>query len=536
MTYRVFCDDSLLFNSRLESLRIFAPEVELEANKTGSFAFTVYPDHPYYARIRRLKSIIKVYQDNYLLFRGRVLDEETGMHNEKRVYCEGELAFLLDTIQRPYDFTGGVSEYLSMLLASHNAQADAEKQFALGNVTATDENDTIVRANSEYVHVWDEINAKLLDILGGFIQVRHENNVNYIDYLADFTLLSPQKIEFGVNLIDIKRLKKGADIATAIIPLGAKIPDAEGQETEARVTIADVNGGVDYITDPEAIAQYGFIVKTAIFDDVTEPENLLAKGRTQLNDFVKAWETIELSAADLAAAGREITSFHIGTQVRAISKPHGIDALFAVTKLTTNLLNPGENKLALGKTIPAFSAAITGVSRAQEQILTQVKQNAQKAAEAVINAEKNMLASIEVSAENIRTAVSESYALKDEAEALVSAVSTEIEQTKNSVEIQFNQFMADIEAVSAGADAEFEEIRKYIRFADGKILLGEAGNELELQISNARISFLQDGAEVAYFSDRKLHVTDAEILHSLQIGGFAFVPRDNGNVSWKKVL
>jgi hypothetical protein len=131
--------------------------------------------------------------------------------------------------------------------------------------------------------------------------------------------------------------------------------------------------------------------------------------------------------------------------------------------------------------------------------------------------------------------VSENYYLKDDTEALISAVSTEIEQTKNSVEIQFNQFSADIEAVATGADAEFEEIRKYIRFVDGQILLGEVGNELELQIANDRISFLQDGAEVAYFSNRKLYVTDTQILHSLQLGSFAFMPRTNGNLSFKKV-
>ena len=134
----------------------------------------------------------------------------------------------------------------------------------------------------------------------------------------------------------------------------------------------------------------------------------------------------------------------------------------------------------------------------------------------------------------ITAKVAENYYLKDETEALVSTVSTELTQTKNSVEIQFKQVTADVEAVAAGADAEFEEIRKYIRFVDGKILLGEIGNELELEISNDRISFLQDGAEVAYFSDRKLYVTDGQYTHSLQIGNFAFMPRANGNLSFKK--
>jgi len=155
--------------------------------------------------------------------------------------------------------------------------------------------------------------------------------------------------------------------------------------------------------------------------------------------------------------------------------------------------------------------------------------------EIVYNLEQNFESSIYQSEQNIQAIVAESFYLKDQTDALVSSVSTEIEQTKNSVEIQFNQFNADIAAVAAGADAEFEEIRKYIRFVDGQILLGEVGNELELNISNDRISFLQDGAEVAYFSNRKLYVTDAQILHSLQLGNFAFMPRTNGNLSFKKI-
>lgn len=155
--------------------------------------------------------------------------------------------------------------------------------------------------------------------------------------------------------------------------------------------------------------------------------------------------------------------------------------------------------------------------------------------EIVYNLEQNVEASIVKSAEDITAQVAERYYLKDETDALVSEVSTTIGHTKESFDIQFTQFSADIAAVAAGTDAEFEEIRKYIRFVDGMILLGEVGNELELQISNDRISFLQDGAEVAYFSNRRMYITDAQVNHSLQIGNFAFMPRANGNISFKKI-
>lgn len=535
MIYRVTCDDVPIYHSNLQSMKIFGASLDLELNKTGSFSFTMQQDHPRYDMIRRMKSIIKVWQDDYLLFRGRALDDPTGWHNEKKISCEGELSFLLDSQQRPYDYTGTIEGYLNLLITRHNEQVEEAKWFTVGNITVVDGNDYIVRSNIDYVDTWTEMQAKLLDLLGGYIIVRHEGWINYIDYLQDVTLLSPQKIEFGKNLLDLEKVRKGAAIGTAVIPLGAKIKDEEGKDTDVRLTIESVNGGSDMLRDESAIAQYGTIVKKEIFDDVTEPENLLRKGQAYLADLVKLPETIELTAADLATTGADIGSFHLGTYVQAISRPHGINQLFLVSKLSLNLLSPAANKMTLGAARAGLSASVAGLTNFQGEILKVVEGTAKAAAEAAYNVEQNALASIQMSEENIRATVAENYYLKDDTDALIHSVSTQIEQTKESVEIQFNQFSADVEAVAAGADANFEEIRKYIRFVDGQIHIGEVGNELELRIANDRLSFLQDGAEVAYLSNRKLYITDTQILHSLQLGSFAFMPRANGNLSFKKI-
>lgn len=533
--YRVYCDGLPIYNDKLEGLKIFSPSLDLELNKTGSFSFTLYPDHPYYGSIQKLKSIITVYQEDYLLFRGRVLDDEIGFYNKREVTCEGELAFLLDSIKRPYDFTGSVAEYLALLLESHNAQVDETKRFTLGNVTVTDPNDYIVRSNIDYTDTWKEMNDKLLTLLGGFLSVRHADGVAYLDYLADFALLSPQKIEFGKNLLDQKRIIKGADVATVVIPLGAKLKDAEGKDTDKRLTIETVNGGADFIEDASAISQYGTIVKTVIFDDVTIAENLKAKGQAYLSSLVKLPESIELTAADLATVSTAFSSFHLGTYVDVVSKPHGLNQKFLVRKLSIHLLDPAANKLTLGGVFEGLAASLKGLTDTQGKIINEISESVRKASEAVYNVEQNLESSIRQSEENIKATVAESYYLKDDTDALVSSVSTTIEQTKESVEIQFTQFNADLEAVANGADAEFEEIRKYIRFVDGSILLGQVGNELELKISNDRISFLQDDTEVAYFSDNKLYVTDGHFINALQIGDFAFIPRANGNLSFKRL-
>lgn len=530
--YKVYCDGLLLYHSKLENLKIFNPGLDLELNKTGAFDFTIYSDHPRYSQLKKLKSIINVMQDDYMLFRGRILDEDVGMHNEKNVICEGDMAFLLDSILRPFSFSGTAAEFLAYVLELHNAQVDEEKRFQVGTVTV----DGVVDHNEkEYITAKETLEKSLLEPLGGYLKTRFEDGVAYLDYVKEFNLLSPQTIEFGKNLLDLKRIRKGGDIGTVLIPLGAKLKDAEGKDTEERLTIASVNGGADFIQDDDGVAEFGIIVKTAIFEDITDPAELKVAGEARLAELVNQWESIELTAADMATVNKDITSFHLGTQVDAKSKHHGLDHRFLVSKLSIKLLEPGANKLTLGRTQRTFSEAVKGVSNGQALVLEVVEKTAQANAEAVYNLEQNTQASIQLAEGNITAAVIDKVYLKEDVDAVVSEMSTQFEQTSSSFEMQFTQFNADLEAVATGTDAEFEEIKKYIRFEDGKILLGEVGNELELQIANDRISFLQDGAEVAYFSDRKLHVTDAEFQHSLRVGNFAFMPRANGNTSFKLV-
>lgn len=530
MIYKVYSDYSLLYHSNLENLKIFKATAEMELGKSGSFKFTLYPDHPYYSQIRRLKGIITLYQDDYMLFRGRVLDEEVKWHNERAVSCEGDMAFFLDSVLRPFSISGTPAEILAYLLELHNAQVDESKRFLPGKVTV--EGFSTYEA-TEYLTTKETLGKALSGPFGGYLITRYQDGVAYLDYLKEITLLAPQTIEFGKNLLDLKRIRKGEEIATVLIPLGAKIPDEEGKDTNERLTISAVNGGADFIQDDAAVSQFGVIVKSHIFEDVTDAETLKQMGQAYLAELVNPWETIEITAADLAGLGLNITAFHLGTMVRVISKPHGLDQLFTVVKLSINLFDPAASKLVLGKAVQGFSEAMKGISSHQGQIVQAMEETAQKASEAVYNMEQNLLASMQVTADNIQTTVAENYYLKEDTDALISSVRTTIEQARDSVEIQFNQFSQDIEAVANGTDAEFEEIRKYIRFIDGKILLGELGNELELQIANDRISFLQDGAEVAYFSNRKLFVTDTQILHSLQLGNFAYMPRPNGNLSFK---
>lgn len=534
--YQVYADNNLIFDSRYEEYVIGKGQISLEVNKSGSFVFTLYRDHPYYDRIDKLSTIITVYRNSALVFRGRVIKTADGFYNDKTFTCEGELSFLLDSIQRAYSFTGSPAELFTQFIEEHNNQVGADKQFTVGDVTVTDPNDYINRSNSAYEDTLSNLSSKLVESLGGYINITSgPNGSRVINWISDFPYLSTQSIEFGENLLDFTKQNSAETIATALIPLGAKITtEGEDVQEEPRVTIESVNGGLDYITDEEAVNQYGYIFKSQIWDDVTEPANLLTKARAYLNELINLNISLELSAIDLSAMDKDINAFMLGDYIQVISAPHGIDAKYLLTKQSIDLLHPENDKITLGYTFSTF----TDQTLANSNIGTSVNQKIETiennyVSNGVLSDEIESLKSmINQTADSITMGILQEYVTNDQ---VTEAVGTLYTQLKDSFEFAFTTIETSINESDANTRQEFEEIRKYIRFEDGDIIIGQSDNELRLRIENDRITFYDNADEVAYVSNHKLHITEAEILTSLAIGNYAFLPRANGNLSFKKV-
>lgn len=349
--YQVYCDDTLIYHPGAEDLKIEDATVSQEVNKTGSFQFTIYPSHVFYDTFRKMKSIITVFSDDEVIFRGRLINEEIGLYQDKRIECEGELAFFLDSVQRNYSFNGTVAEFLQHLINRHNEQVEEEKQFKMGKCTV--DNGSIVRSTSVYDSTLKNIEDKLINNEGaaGYLVVRHEADGVYLDYLKDFERTCSQNIVLSENLIDLTKKSNAGDIVTAIIPLGATQEGEEGQ----RIDITSVNGGKDYIYSQDAVDRYGWITKMVQFEDITVPANLLIKVQQYLDDAIKMSNSIELSALDLHLMEREIESFKIGQYVNVISEAHKINEKYPITKMTIDLLEPDNNTLMLGFDYKTFT-------------------------------------------------------------------------------------------------------------------------------------------------------------------------------------
>lgn len=347
--YRAYCDGALMYDSRIEELALVNPVLNLEENKAGSFSFLLPPEHSTYNIVKKRKSLIDVYQDDEWLWSGICIKDGADFFNQKNIYCEGELSFLNDSIQRPARYQGiTVRGLLEAYIANHNAQVEEAKRFTVGVVTVTDPNDSLY-CYTNMESTMQALKEDLVDDLGGFFRTRHENGVKYIDYLADSPNTNSQVIKIGRNLMDFTSNTDSSEIATAIIPLGAKLEESTVEGLETRLTIESVNNGLDYVYSQEAVDAYGWIFKTVEFDDVTTPEALKRKGEQYKSDIQYENMVIQAKAVDLHLTDSEIERFKLSDNIRVLSAPHGLDRFFRLTKLSIPLNNPAGSPITLGK-------------------------------------------------------------------------------------------------------------------------------------------------------------------------------------------
>lgn len=364
--YRVLCDGKVLHDVRDEDYMLMEPKVSLELNKTGNFDFSILPRHPNADVINKLKSKIEVYEDSELLFSGRSLTNEIDFQQTGQISCEGELAFLLDSVQRAHTYgwdSGEVNkietnvDIFRALIAEHNSQAGPDKQFTVGTIDIDSER--IKKLATNYETTWDFINTNFLGKYAGYLRVRHENGVRYLDYVKQYGKVNNQVIRFGENLLDLKKYTKAENIKTAIIPLGAN----------GQTKITNINGGKDYVYNQEAVDLYGWIFEKVDFPDVVDAQTLLAKAQEYLKTCVNLAITIELTAVDLHMIDVDINAIRLGDLVPCVSQQHGllstmgdVSTYYLVSKYEIDLENPANNKIVLGRTISSLTDKVAGTS------------------------------------------------------------------------------------------------------------------------------------------------------------------------------
>lgn len=196
--------------------------------------------------------------------------------------------------------------------------------------------------------------------------------------------------------------------------------------------------------------------------------------------------------------------------------------------LTADVQAKADEALASAKTYADTQIKVTADS-INQNVTKKFESTSDETNDKLTELRQEVNSNIEQTGEAIKSSVYEKVYLKDDVDTLLSSVNTEVEQTKTSWQVTFNQLANQLNDYSDGSDAAFDEIRKYIRFEDGNILLGNSSSPLILRIRNDRIQFLQNGYEIAYISDQKMYNTTCEIINQLRIADSAWTVEYNAS-------
>ena len=386
--FKVYLENECFYDDRIDEKYISDMKLTLEENKAGSFEFVVYPQHPYYQSFDRMKSIITVTQNDKIIFRGRVLDSEESFYKERKFTCEGEFAFLNDSVIHPdgYEDDEGTTsatpiEIFTKIISDHNSQVTEERQFIIGTISVDGSDKEVSYAYMEWEKSLDAM-EDLLEAYGGHISFRHEDEGTYIDWIDSYELLD-QTAELGKNILDLTQTVEGGEIITGILPTGEEnentgyptnISEMAIRETEHHkqilpITSSDmnlensfpINGKLNMgnifgefglvIVNKPLYEKYGAIIEQRSYDGY--PADWIQQVLDEVDALTGLSNSIEVTIVDLGWLEND-DFLEMGKKIKVISAPHGVNDTYSILKLELDLQKPESNKVTLNKTISNF--------------------------------------------------------------------------------------------------------------------------------------------------------------------------------------
>ena len=360
-------------------------------NTIDSFTFTIFPNNDGYNLIYPLKTLVEVknLNTNNVEFEGRVLLQTPKMDSNgiiyKTVVCESYLGYLNDSVQS-YETISGVSaeELFKKIINNHNSQVENSKKFIIGEIkigtSSSDNEDRYLN----YEKTFDSINKNLIERFGGELRVRKAGDNIYIDYIKEIGEKKNTVIALANNLIAIEQEKDPSEIITRLIPVGAKL-----ENSDERLTITNINGGINYVEDEEAIKEFGVIVDTVNFDDITEAIELLNKAKSYLKENNKIKKKYKIDALDLSTIDLNFDSFEVGNTYRVINSLMNIDEELRIIEKTLDINSPQNSSLTFGDKFEDIKDYQLGITKATKDLNT-LRYNVTAATENVLTINRDL--------------------------------------------------------------------------------------------------------------------------------------------------
>ena len=351
-------DYGILIHDQTKKLK--SGSIKQGINCIDSFSFAISPNNVGFDNIHEFKTLINVYNTkrNRYEFQGRVLKVNPSMSDNgsisKSVICESLLGYLQDSEQDYIDTRNWTpEELLTQMLNVHNRllEDEPEKHFKVGNIFSTEN----IYIGIQRESTWNAIKTKIIDKIGGEIQLRVEDDGMYIDIVEERGTRKTTPIKLRKNMKSISKESDPSSYITRLIPLGAKIKDAEGNETEERIDITSVNDGKNYLDDEQAIKTYGLHIKYQYWDDVNEPSILRTKAINFLSENNKVLQKHTINALDLALIDVDIDFIDVCNYYPVVNELLGIDEVLRVITKTIDIVNKTTTNIEIGDKFKTLS-------------------------------------------------------------------------------------------------------------------------------------------------------------------------------------
>lgn len=375
-------------------VRLSAGKFSDEVNAIPCFQFDIPASNPEYDKLHDRTTIISVHNDvtGEIDFEGPLIHSVENVTAAGKVYkscsCEGYLTYLNDSIQQYHTYENtSAADFLSALLTYHNSVTPEGKHITS---TCSITGDTSNSKTTSYRNTLEEIKVNLIERLGGEIKIIKVNGALTLNYADKHGVTSSTTIELAKNIYSINVDTDTSNIVTRLVPLGAQVSD----ETSERLTISSVNSGLPYIDDATAIAKYGIIMGTVIFDDITVAANLLQRGQDYLTNNNRVKKGYAAQVLDLSLIEDHTTyapfTIKAGNTYRFKHSVIGLDEDLRVMKCTVDIFKPYKPDVQIGDKAETITSIATQTASLIEYELPKqridILASAKATATALINA------------------------------------------------------------------------------------------------------------------------------------------------------
>ena len=141
---------------------------------------------------------------------------------------------------------------------------------------------------------------------------------------------------------------------------------------------------------------------------------------------------------------------------------------------------------------------------------------------------------VTTTSDGILSQVSQEHYEKSVIDSLLQKLSTQIVQNSADITFNFTSLTEYATTINDETKAQIEEFRKYIRFSDEGIEIGEENSNFLSKFSNTELGFYYGTNRIAYISNDRLFIpASIEVGENLTVGNetnkFTWRVRDNGH-------